>query len=350
MLIRIKINEKWGTHEQVCGLYETERDSRMKIRLLAIKLAIEGKKSEEIADLLNITGVTIRKYMKRWNQRGYEGLRDIPHPEVKRKLTESEMIEIDKALQKSPREAGIERSNWTAPVLIEYIRKQFGKTVSDGTCYNIFKRLKYTKTRPKKQNKKLDVEAAENFCEDLEKLVKEKDENTVILYEDEAIFTSEPTICAMWTKEGSQGIVPTSGDTRKRNAVFGAVNPENGDLFEHFAEAANTESFKEFMLKVSNSLSAGVKAIMPVDNAKYHHFKGKDEWWADNIPNITLLYLPSHCSFLNAIEHLWKDVRTAVTHNTLFDKFSDMITELKNYLGELKTLPEKLANLCRFIY
>jgi transposase len=322
----------------------------MKIRLLAIKLAIEGKKSEDIADLLHMTGVTIRKYMKRWNQRGYEGLRDIPHPEAECKLTEAEMIEIDKALQKSPREAGIERSNRTAPVLIEYIRKQFGKTVSGGTCCNIFKRLKHTKTRPKKQNKKLDAEAAEKFRGEMEKLVKEKDENTVILYEDEAIFTSEPTICAMRTEEGSQGIVPASGDTRKRNAVFGAVNPENGDLSEHFAEAANTESFKEFMLKVSNAPAAGVKAIMPVDNAEYHHFKGKDERRADNIPNITLLYLPSHCSFLNAAEYLRKDVRTAVTHNTLFDKFSDMIAELKNYIGELKTLPEKLAELCRFIY
>jgi transposase len=350
MLARIKINEKWGTDEQVCGLNETEKDSRMKIRLLAIKLAIEGKKSEDIGLLLHMTGVTIRKYMKRWNERGYEGLRDIAHPEVECKVTDEEKALIDKSLQTSPRDLGIERSNWRAPVLIEYIKKEFGKSVSDGTCYNIFKRLKYTKTRPKKQNKKLDAEAAEKFREGMEKPVKEKDENTVILYEDEAIFTSEPTMCAMWTKEGSQGIVPTSGDTRKRNAVFGAVNPENGDLFEHFAETANTDSFKEFMLKVSNALSAGVKAIMPVDNAKYHHFKGKDEWWADNIPNITLLYLPSHCSFLNAAEHLWKDVRAAVTHNTLFDKFNDMIAELKNYIAKLKTLPEKLAKLCRFIY
>lgn len=350
MLAKIKIKEKWGTYEQICGLYDTEKDSRMKIRLLAIKLAIEGMKSEDIGTLVNMTGVTIRKYMKRWNQRGYEGLRDIPHPEAECKLTYEEMVVIDKALQSSPREAGIERSNWTAPVMMEYIKKQFGKSVSDGTCYNIFKRLKYTKTRPKKQNKKLDVEAAEKFREDFEKLVKEKDENTVILYEDEAIFTSEPTICAMWTKEGSQGIVPTSGDTRKRNAAFGAVNPENGDLFEHFADTANTDSFKEFMLKVSNALSAGIKAIMPTDNATYHHFKGKDEWWTGNIPNITLLYLPSHCSFLNAAEHLWKDVRTAVTHNTLFDNFNDMISELKNYMGELKTLPQKLAKLCRFIY
>lgn len=79
-----KNKRKWGTYEQVCGLYETEKDIRKKIRLLAIKLAKEGKKSEEIGLLLNKMGVTIRKYVKRWNQGEYDGLRDIPHPNQKR--------------------------------------------------------------------------------------------------------------------------------------------------------------------------------------------------------------------------------------------------------------------------
>ena len=45
------------------------------------------------------------------------------------------------------------------------------------------------------------------------------------------LFLIEPTITAMWTKQGEQGIVPTSGETRKRKVIFGAVNPENGDLW-----------------------------------------------------------------------------------------------------------------------
>ena len=163
----------------------------------------------------------------------------------------------------------------------------------------------------------------------------EKDENTIILYEDEAIFTSEPTIASMWTKQGEQGIVPTSGESRKRTVIFGAVNPENGDLYEQFSDAGNTETFKEFMLTVSKA-TLPKNVIMPTDNATYHHFKGRAEWWADNIPNITLMYLPSHCSFLNAIELLWKDIRAAVTHNTLFDNFNIAITNLKQHITELR--------------
>jgi transposase len=349
MLARIEINKNMFSYEELCGLYDTEKESRIKIRLLAIKYAYEDKKSEDIAGLLNLTGVTVRKHMKRWNRRGYEGLRDIPHPEVERLMTDLEMVEIDGALKKSPRDVGIERSNWTAPILMVYVEQQYNKKISQSTAYNIFRRLNYTKTRPKKQNKKMNPEAAEEFREKIEKLVAEKDENTIILYEDEAIFTSEPTITAMWTKQGEQGIVPTSGETRKRQVIFGAVNPENGDLYEQISDVANTETFKQFMLHVSTA-TLPKNVIMPTDNATYHHFKGIDEWWADNIPNITLMYLPSHCSFLNSIELLWKDIRNAVTHNFLWDKFNDLIANVKAYIAELKSAPRKLVKLCPVIY
>jgi len=346
---KLKIDKKWGSYEEVCGLYDTEKASRMKIRVLAIKYAYEEKKSEEIAGLLHMTGATIRKYMSRYNRRGYEGLRDIPHPEIEKIMTDAEMHEIDKMLKKSPRNVGIARSNWTAPVLIESVKKQFNKEIKRGTAYNIFARLRYTKTRPKKQNKKADPEKAEEFRREMEKTVREKAENTIILYEDEAIFTSEPTTTAMWTKKGEQGIVPTSGETRKRTVIFGAVNPENGDLYEQFSDVANTETFKEFMLMVSKS-TLPKNVIMPTDNATYHHFKGIAEWWAENIPNIKLMYLPSHCSFLNAVELLWKTIRTAVTHNTLFQNINDTISHLKDYIAELRIFPKKLAKLCAFIY
>jgi len=98
---KLENNKKWGNYKEVCGLYDTEKDSRKKIRVLAIKYAYEEKKSEEIARLLHQTGATIRKYMIIGV--GYEGLRDMGHPEVEKRMTDAEMHEIDKMLKKSPR-------------------------------------------------------------------------------------------------------------------------------------------------------------------------------------------------------------------------------------------------------
>jgi transposase len=349
MLKQIKINEKWGTYDFVAGLYKTEPNARIKIRLLAVKLAYEGKKSEDIGEIILESGSTVRAHLNRYNARGYDGLKDLAHPVPDEIMNEAEMVEIDKALQQSPRTIGIENSNWTGPLLKNWISQRFGKTVSRTTSYNILNRLGYSKTRPKRKSRKADPDKEDEFRKEIAELISSKDENTVILYEDEAIFTSEPTITEMWTKKGHQAIIETSGETRKRVVVYGAVNPENGDLFEQFSNAGNTKHFKEFMLTVSAAIGSKT-AIMPLDNAKYHHFKGIDEWWNENIPNIKRLYLPSYCSELNAIEHLWKNIRSAVTHNTLFDIFNSLISGIKSHIYDLKLFPEKLTKLCKFIY
>ena len=52
--------------------------------------------------------------------------------------------------------------------------------------------------------------------------------------------------------------------------------------------------------------------------------KGINEYLKE-LKNIEFLYLPSYCSELNAIEHLWKNIRAAVTHNTLFDQFTELL-------------------------
>lgn len=348
MGIIIKISKKWATYEALKSLYETEKNGRKKIRLLVILLAYEGKQSEEIAEIVKQTGVTVRKYMKRYNASGLRGLEDMPHPEPEYILTESEMREIDEALKKSPKESGMEVNNWRGWVLVSYIKKQFKKEIKIGTSYNILHRLNYSKTRAKKQNKKRNLEEAEEFREKLEKIIETKDENTIILYQDEAIFTSEPTATSVWTKVGEQPIVQTTGETRKRTVVFGAVNPENGDFFHQFSPAGDTVNYQSFLSLIAGE-TPGKNVILLGDNATYHHFKGIAEWLLD-LPNINIMYIPSHCSDLNSAELLWKDTRTNVTHNTLFDTFNSMINDLKEYFANLKFFPDKLMKLCPFIY
>lgn len=219
MLNQIKISEKWGTYDFVVGLYKTERNARIKIRLLAVKLAYEGKKSEDIGEIISESGSRVRSHLNRYNAHGYEGLKELSHPAPAEIINEVEKVEIDKALQQSPRSSEIENSNWTGPLLKNWISQRFGKMVSRTTSYNILNRLGYSKTRPKRKSKKADPDKEDEFRKEIAALISSKDENTIILYEDEAIFTSEPTITEMWTKKGHQAMIETSGETRKRVVV-----------------------------------------------------------------------------------------------------------------------------------
>jgi len=66
---------KHVTYEELLELYEKEKDAETKERLLAIKLYYEGYKDYEIAKILNRRDTTIRRWKRRWNERGYEGLK-----------------------------------------------------------------------------------------------------------------------------------------------------------------------------------------------------------------------------------------------------------------------------------
>ena len=348
MLKQIEINKKWGTYEEIRSLYATEKDVKIKIRLQIIVLSYEGVKSEDIGSIVKLTGATVRKHMKRYNRKGVKGLCDLPRAGGEPKMTDEEMIEIDKALKGTPRESGIEVNNWRGWVVQKMIMQRFAKEVTVQTCYNILHRLRYSKTRAKKQNKKRDPEEAEKFREDLEEIRNTKDEDTIILYEDEAIFTSEPTVTSVWTKVGEQPTVPTNSGTRKRTVIFGAVNPETGDFYEQFSPVADTDNFKPYLLMVSRE-TLPRKVILLADKASYHRFKGIGEWLAQNAPNISIMYFPTACSDLNSIELLWKDSRQNVTHNTLFEVFDCLIDALKNFFADLKDQPRKLTKLCPFI-
>lgn len=55
-------------------MYREEKDARVKERLLAIILLYEGKKLSELPSIIKRCRTSIEIWLKRWNERGYEGL------------------------------------------------------------------------------------------------------------------------------------------------------------------------------------------------------------------------------------------------------------------------------------
>lgn len=84
--------------------------------------------------------------------------------------------------------------------------------------------------------------------QELRELVENADEDTVILYEDEAIITDEPTTTGKWAPVGEQPIIPTdSKGSRERRVVFGAVNPKTGEVHCSTEKTGNSENFESFL-------------------------------------------------------------------------------------------------------
>ena len=131
---------KHVTYEELLELYKKEKNAETKERLLAIKLYYEGYKDYEIAKILNKRDTTIRKWKKRWNKKGYEGLKRKRKGGRKPRLSREEWKKI---AEKAAKE-GMDLKE-----VVVYVKKEYGVEYSyKGVWKNIRKILKLNYGKP----------------------------------------------------------------------------------------------------------------------------------------------------------------------------------------------------------
>ena len=245
---KLEINTKHCSYKELEALYKSCSDARLKTRILAVLQIWNGKPSTAVEEDIHMSHSNILKWVHRFNKDGIAGLKDNRHSNRISFLSDEQKQAVAEALNKSPRECGFNKSNWTMPLLKQWISKQWGINYKAGSLYDVVHNLGFTLQRPKKQSRNAKKELQEQFIEELKDLVTNSDDDTIILYEDEAIFTDEPTTTQKWALKGSQPIISTdSAGSRERIVMFGAVDPVEGKVHYSTAEAGNSESFKDFL-------------------------------------------------------------------------------------------------------
>lgn len=91
------------------------------------------------------------------------------------------------------------------------------------------------------------------------------------------------------------------------------------------------------------------KLIILFDNVVYHKTSKIKKFLEKHENTIELKFLPPYSSELNAIEHLWKDLRLNVTHNYLFDSIDETVKAIGKYFMNIMRNRAKIRRLCAFI-
>lgn len=245
---KVEISRRYMSSRKLLQTYKECNDSKMKIKLLALLKIYEGEPSTHVAEELKISDASVRTWLSRYNEHGLEGL----NPKKRRpnpwKLSEEQKLQVKEILTKSPREAGFNRSNWTIPLLKIWIDRNLNIIYKQSSLYDVVHNLGFSLQRPRKENKQANIKDQEAFKDKLKNLIEAKDNNTVILYEDEAIITTEPTLTRKWSLIGEQPIVKTkSCGTRKRKVIYGAVNPEASEVIYSNNDKGNADNFQAFL-------------------------------------------------------------------------------------------------------
>ena len=163
----------------------------------------------------------------------------------------------------------------------------------------------------------------------------------VIMVADEGRFGRLGQVMSAWC---GPGIRPAGGQQLVREYLYGfvAVAPALGSMTALVLPFSNTEMMNVFLAQVSQEF-IDYFVVMQVDGASYH--TGQDLVVPENI---RLIVQPPRSPELNAVEHVWEEIREKHFYNHVFESLDAVLETLCKGLKELMDLPNKLRSMTNF--
>jgi transposase len=131
------INLSPQSEEQIQALdklYRRSKEGRLRQRAQIILLAAEqGMRAPQIGEIVRLNEESVRRWLKRYEAEGIEGLKDHPRPGVEPRVTEAYRVKLVASVRRRPRSLGQPFSLWTCQRLADYLAEETGIRVSDET-------------------------------------------------------------------------------------------------------------------------------------------------------------------------------------------------------------------------
>jgi transposase len=128
-------------------------------------------------------------------------------------------------------------------------------------------------------------------------------------------------------------VVPITGRNAKR-VLFGAINPRTGHRLVLRRFRQRQEDFQAFLRHLRRHYP-GRPVWLLLDKAPGHD-AGRSEALAARL-GIVLVWLPKQCSELNAMDHLWKELKRLMAANRQFPTIDDEADHAEQWVLGLTT-------------
>ena len=133
----------------LADLYRTTRDVRLRTRAQMILLAVEQRlTAPAIAAIVRESEETVRRWFKRYQAEGLDGLRDHYRGGAPAKVTNAYREQLLFAVRRHPRSLGQPYSLWTLQRLADYLAEQTGIRVGYETVRLALKAAEIVLSRP----------------------------------------------------------------------------------------------------------------------------------------------------------------------------------------------------------
>ena len=124
-------------------------ESRYDHRLHGVLLVCAGFSCYEVADLFQHSPRTIQYWIKRFEQSGFEGLRDLEKTGRPTVMTQDIWEALANDLRRSPRELGYIQNLWDGKLLSHHLAESKSIYLGVRQCQRLFRELGFRRRKPR---------------------------------------------------------------------------------------------------------------------------------------------------------------------------------------------------------
>ena len=252
------------------------------------------------------------------------------------------------AVQRPPREAGIDLADWTWKVVRQFVGERFGLALGRSSCLNYLHRLGFVLKRPKKELLKADPERRAVFVREYALLrAMAAATGAKIFFVDEAHFYADVDLRGKWVLKGEPALVgSTSPRYGEKASYYSAVCLETGEVE---ALGLDGNSCAETSVTFLRQLRANHPEPLIViwDNGPAHGGDAIRAYLATPDVRLRLVRLPAYSPDVNPDEAIWGWIRDEVTANTCFGTKAKVQHHIGQFFRGIVHRTDEVKRRCR---
>lgn len=163
--------------QQIQAVEEAQKhgiSAQIRLRATGIRLLHQGRKPNEVAEILNVSLATVYNWHERFRAGGVASLADDPRSGRPQSATPEYCQTLEQVLESDPDKFGYDFTTWTIPRLLAHMQKATGISLSDDTLRAVLTRFDFVYRRPKHDLRHLQDPVARQEAEEWLTLLKKK--------------------------------------------------------------------------------------------------------------------------------------------------------------------------------
>jgi putative transposase len=322
--------------------------ARERERWHAVWLALQGWSAAQVAAALGRDPHTVGQWLAAFRRGGPAGLTFRHTGGPAPALTSAQQAALKAAVQRPPREAGMDVASWHWKVVRRFVRERFGVLLGRSSCRAYLHRLGFVVKRPKKRLLKAKQATRTAFVAAYAALRREaKTSGAKIFFVDEAHFYADGDLRRMWVLKGTPALVDsTSPRYGEKASYYSAICLETGEVEVMPLEGTSSAATSAAFLQHLRARQDGPLVVI-WDNASVHGGAPLRDFLRTPTLRLRVIRLPAYSPDFNADEHIWGWMREEVTANTCFGTAAKVRAQVDRFFTRLAALRDEVMQRCR---